>query len=299
MGVSKDGNIFMFLYAQKLTTMFQKLTISLLLFSSLQAASNDTITLGITGVALKENISALIKFKNYLIKTTGLNIKIKFARSYSTMRHLILDNDVDVAYICGATYIDLLPSKKIKLLALPTVDGKPYYYSLVIAREGTRYKTIDNFKDKIFAMSDPESNSGSLAPRYEIDKRGYEDGRFFKKVVYTYDHGESINAVLDGFVQGASVDSVVYKAFLKNSPKQKKRLRIVEKFGPFPIPPFVIRKDVPQIIQDKLQKSLINMDRDKDAKQILDDMAIGSFIKPGNLSYEKIKKIKLFLKSKK
>jgi len=298
-GVLKDENIFMFLYAQKLTTIFQKLTISLLLLTSLQAASSDTITLGITGVALKENISTLIKFKNYLIKTTGLNIKIKFARSYSTMRHLILDNDVDVAYICGATYVDLLPSNKIKLLALPTVDNKPYYYSLVIARRGTKYKTIDNFKDKIYAMSDPESNSGSLVPRYEIDKRGYKDDNFFKRVVYTYDHGESVNAVLYGFAKGASVDSVVYKAFLKNRPKQKKRLRIVEKFGPFPIPPFVIRKDVPQAIQDKLQKSLINMDKDKNAKHILDDMAIGSFIKPDNFSYEKIKKIKLFLNSKK
>ncbi len=227
----------MFLYVQKLTTIFQKLTIILLFFTSLQAVSSDKITLGITGVALKENISALIKFKDYLIKTTGLDIKIKFARSYSTMRHLILDNDVDVAYICGATYVDLLPSKKIKLLALPTVDGKPYYYSLIIARKGTRYKTIDNFKDKIFAMSDPESNSGSLVPRYEIDKRGYRDGHFFKRVVYTYDHGESVNAVLYGFVQGASVDSVVYKAFLKNRPKQKNSLRVVEKFGPFPIPP--------------------------------------------------------------
>jgi len=108
----------------------------LLLFSFLQAASSDNITLGITGVALKENISALIKFKNYLTKTTGLNIKIKFARSYSIMRHLILDNDVDIAYICGATYVDLLPS-------------------LVIAKKNTRYKTIYN-----------------LVPRYEIDKRG-------------------------------------------------------------------------------------------------------------------------------
>jgi len=104
---------------------------------------------------------------------------------------------------------------------------------------------------------------------------------------------------LDGFVQGASVDSVVYKAFLKNRPKQKKRLRVVQKFGPFPIPPFVISKEVPLYIQDKLQKSLINMDRDKSGKQILNDMAIDNFIKPGNLSYDKIKKIKLFLRSKK
>jgi len=287
----------MLLSVQKLTTIFQKLTIALLLITSLQASNRDKITLGITGVALKENISTLIKFKNYLAKTTGLNIKIKFAQSYATMRHLIQENGVDIAYICGATYVDLLPTKKVKLLALPTVNGKPYYYSLVIAKKETNYKSIYDFKGKLYAMSDPESNSGSLAPRYEIDKRGYRDNYFFKRVIYTYDHGESINAVLDGFTQGASVDSVVYKAFLKNRPKQKKRLRVVEKFGPYPIPPFVVSNRVPKAIQKRLQNSLLNMDKDANGKQILEDMAIDSFIKPNNISYDKIKNIKLFLRT--
>ncbi len=292
-------NNYMLLYVQKLTTIFQKLTVFLLLLTSLSVMGSEKITLGITGVALKEDISTLIKLKNYLQKKTDLHIKIKFARSYSIMRHLIIDDNVNVAYICGATYVDLLPSKKIELLALPTINHKPYYYSLIIAKKEAKYKTIDDFKNSVFAMSDPESNSGSLVPRYEINKRGYKDNRFFKRIIYTYDHGESIEAVLDNYVQGASVDSVIYQAFLKSNPKQRGKLKIVQKFGPFPIPPFVISRKVSQKVKYKLQKALINMNKTNDGKQILSAMAIDSFIKPNNLSYAKIKKIKLFLKSEK
>ena len=286
-------------HVHKLTTTFKKMTIMVLLFSSLTAMAHEKIVLGITGVALKNDISTLVKFKNYLRKKTGFGIKLKFARSYSIMRHLILENNVNVAYICGATYVDLEPSKKIELLALPTLEHQPYYYSLVIAKKGTNYKSIDDFKDKVYAMSDPESNSGSLVPRYEIIKRGYDEDHFFKRIIYTYDHGESILAVLDNYVQGASVDSVIYGAFLRNHPKSGSQLRIVQKFGPYPITPIVISKNVPKKIKNMIQKALIRMGDDKSGKEILNAMAIDSFIKPNHLSYKKIEDVKSFLRDEK
>jgi len=283
----------------KLTTTLKKMTILALLLSSITAMAHEKIVLGITGVALKNDISTLVKFKNYLREKTRLSIKLKFARSYSTMRHLILEDNVNVAYICGATYVDLEPSKKIELLALPTLKHQPSYYSLVIAKKGTNYKSIDDFKDKVYAMSDPESNSGSLVPRYEIIKRGYDENHFFKRIIYTYDHGESILAVLDDYAQGASVDSVIYGAFLRNYPKSRNQLKIVEKFGPYPITPIVISKNIPQKIKNILQKTLIRMGDDKSGKEILSAMAIDSFIRPNHLSYKKIEDVKSFLRHRK
>jgi phosphonate transport system substrate-binding protein len=285
--------------AQKLTSKVQKLIILISIFISLNAIASEKIVLGITGVALKNDISAIVRLKDYLKQKTKLDIKLKFARTYSTMRNLIMENSVNVAYICGATYVDLKSSKKIELLALPTVDKKPYYYSLVIAKKNSNYKKIDDFKGKVYAMSDPESNSGSLVPRYELQKRGYKGNHFFKRVVYTYDHGESIEAVLDGFVQGASVDSIVYGAFLKNFPKSSTHLKVIQKFGPYPTTPFVISKKISKKTKNKIQQALINMVDDKNGKEILDAMAIGSFIKPNNLSYAKIEKVKFFLSSEK
>ncbi len=277
---------------RKMTTLFQKLIMLPALTILLWGASNRPLTLGITGVALKEDISSLIELKNYLTEKTDYPIRIKFARSYATMKRLIMDGTVDIAYICGATYLDLLPTKKVELLALPLLEGKPYYYSLVIAKKGAPYRSLYDFRGEIYAMSDPESNSGSLVPRYELRIHGDEAEHFFKRIVYTYDHGESIRAVLEGYVQGASVDSAVFRAYRRNHPHEAEHLRVVQRFGPFGIPPFVVRKELPDAVKRKLRMALITMKKSAKARAILEAMALDGFVAPGDFEYPKIRQIK-------
>ncbi len=285
---------------QKLTTLFQKLTIILLLSSVvlLHAANKKRLVLGLTGVVLKEDIASIVKLKLYLEKKTNLNIAFKFVKSYAGMKTLLLNDSVDFAYICGSTYVDLKPSGKIELLVLPVVDDKPFYKSLVITLKNSPYKNLFDLKGKVYAISDPESNSGSLVPKYMIYKKGYDYNSFFKKVIATYDHGESIEAVLSGYVEGASVDSVVYRAFLYKNPKKAKELKVINSFGPYPIPPFIIRKDISTNIKKELANAFLNMSKNGEGKKILKSLAIDGFIKPGNISYQKIRGIKHYLNVK-
>ena len=153
-------------------------------------------------------------------------------------------------------------------------------------------------KGKVFAISDPESNSGSLVPKYMIYKKGYDYNNFFKKVITTYDHGESIEAVLSGYVEGASVDSVVYRAFVYKNPKKAEKLKVINRFGPYPIPPFVVRKDIGIGIKQELMNAFLKMSKNKEGKKILKSLAIDGFIKPRNISYQKIRDIKHYLSIK-
>lgn len=280
--------------AQKLTIKFQKLTILFIFLLSINLYSSEKIVLGLTGVALKDDILTLMNFKDYLSSETGLDIQLKFARSYAVMKSLLQEDRVDVAYICGATYVDLKPVNKVELLVLPIVNNKPDYYSLIITKLNSPHNNLLDFKNTLFAMSDPESNSGFFVPNYEIVKHGYSMNDFFKKKIFTYDHGESIQAVLSGYVDGASVDSIVYQAFEVNHPLEAKKLKIVEKFGPYPTPPFVVRKSLSKNIKTQIQNALLEMSNEKIGKNILKLMAIDRFMKPQNVSYEKIKNIKIF-----
>ena len=292
-------NVF-FSNGQKLTTLFQKLTIILLLSGVILLHGGDKkrLVLGLTGVVLKEDIASIVKLKLYLEKKTSLHIAFKFVKSYAGMKTLLLNDSIDFAYICGSTYVDLKPSGKIELLVLPVVDNKPFYNSLIITLKNSPYSNLFDLKGKVFAISDPESNSGSLVPKYMIYKKGYDYNSFFKKVIATYDHGESIEAVLSGYVDGASVDSVVYRAFVYKNPKKAKMLKVINRFGPYPIPPFVIRKDISIKIKKELANAFLNMSKSKEGKQILKSLAIDNFIKPGSLSYQKIRDIKNYLNMK-
>ncbi len=52
------------------------------------------------------------------------------------------------------------------------------------------------------ATPDPYSNTGYLAPRYEL-KRGKEDpARFFRKTFFTWSHRGAVEAVASGLAHG-------------------------------------------------------------------------------------------------
>jgi len=284
---------------QKLTMILRKLTIAyFLIFSFSYTFANEKLILGLTGVALKEDITTLINLKNYLNEQTGYDIGFKFARSYAVMESFIGNNNVDFAYVCGATYVDMLEKYNVELLVLPTIDNKPYYNSLIITKNKSKYNKLSELKGAVFAMSDPDSNSAALVPQYEIYKRGYNFQTFFSKVIFTYDHGESIDSVLSGYVDAASVDSVVYKAFVNRYKEKAKELKIIEDFDLYPIPPFIIKKEIKNEVKKRLQEAFLSLKKKKKGREILKSMAIDSFIKPNNLSYEKINEIKRYIDKK-
>lgn len=286
-----------FLHGQFLTTKFQKLTILLSFFFVISLYPNEKITLGLTGVTLKEDISTIMNFKSYLSKEAHIDINLKFAKSYSIIESFIINESVDIAYVCGATYVDLEDLNKVELFVIPISKGLKTYSSLIISQKDKKYTSLFDFKDKTFAMSDPDSNSGSLLPFYKILKEGYHKDSFFKKVIYTYDHGESIEAVLNGFVDGASVDSMVYFAYINKHPNSKNNLKIVKDFNNYPIPPFIIRNTLDIKIKEKLLNTLLSMHKDTEGKKILNAMSIDRFEIPKNISYDKIKEVKNYIQN--
>jgi len=284
-----------FLNGQKLTIIFQKLTIIISLFLVISLNAKEKITLGLTGVTLKEDISTIMSFKNYLSLHADIDLNVKFAKSYSIMESFIINETVDFAYVCGSTFIDLANINKVELLAIPVFNQKSTYSSLIISKKETTYQSLNDLKNKTFAMSDPDSNSGALIPFYEILKKGYHKDTFFEKVIYTYDHGESIEAVLSGFVEAASVDSMIYQSYIKKHPSSKEKIKIIQEFSGFPIPPFILRKNLHNSTKLKLQQTLLDMNKDEKGKEILEAMSIDSFKKPDTISYDKIREIKKFI----
>ncbi len=268
--------------------------IMLLILSSLLYAKKVTFTF--TGTTLKEDLKTYLKWQQYLESNSHFEIEIKFARTYAEVISSIKDEKTDIAYVCSSTYTTLRDKKNAKLLAIPIINGKDQYYSYVIALKNSKYKSLLDFKDKIYAFTDPSSNSGAIAPTYFLLKKGYKVNTFFRNLIYTYDHGESIKAVIDGFVDGASVDSLVYTQYTKKHPDDAKKLKIIQKLGPFTISPIVIRYNLNKKEFKKLQDLFLNMNKTKIGKEILNHLNIERFAKPSNQKYTKIYKMLKFIK---
>jgi len=273
----------------KFTATGKKFTIFfLLLLLPLGLFGQEKIIFGLTGTVYKGDLKTFKKWSDYLEKKLNLKVEIKFSRTYAEMMSMIEDNKVDIAYVCNSTYVKLKKNNLASVLVMPVSDGKSYYYSYIISKKNRLYTNLDDFKGHIFAFTDPGSTSGAIATTYELAKEDKYPKTFFRQVVYTYAHAESIEAVLDGFSDGASVDSLVYEQFAKRFPKKIENLKIVQKLGPFTMSPIVAHNDMKKELFVKIQNALVDMDKDNDGKEIFKALSLDKLNLPSGETFKGI-----------
>jgi len=284
---------------KNITIAGKKFTILLLIILIIPIFSNahEKITFGLTGTIYKGDLEIFDNWKKYLERKLNIPVELKFSRTYSEMVSMINSGQVDVAYICNSTYVTLKKQNSVKLLTIPMANGGEVYYSYIISKKKFAYKSLFDFKNKIFAYTDPESNSGSIAPTYKLLKNNHTPKRYFKKIIYTYEHGESIQAVLDEFVEGASVDSLVYDQFVKRYPLQAKELKIVEKLGPFTMSPIVANNNLDKKTFTLIQKIFVHMNEEKEGFKILQGLSLDKLNMPINKNYNDIEEIMDYVKA--
>ncbi|MDD3342533.1 MAG: phosphate/phosphite/phosphonate ABC transporter substrate-binding protein [Sulfurospirillaceae bacterium] len=277
---------------QILTSKNQILTIFFLLLTLLfPLQAKEKIVLGLTGTVFKDDLKNFMDWEHYLENKNEFDIQIRFSKTYAEMNALIKENRVDVAYVCNSSYTKLDKDKTGKLLAIPIVDGSDQYYSYIITKKTAPYTQFLDFKGAIFAFTDPESNSGAIAPIYHMLQQGLNPKTFFKSYIYTYEHGESIKAVLDGFVDGASVDSIVFTRFAQKNPTQIEKLKIIQKLGPYTNSPIVVRKNLSEKQFKALQKSFVTMHLDPYGQSILQKLSLDRFDIPTNQDFSDVAKM--------
>lgn len=278
---------------QFLTSAFQKFTMLFLLFMlPFSLCAKEKIVLGLTGTVLKDDLKNIMDWEQYLEnKISDFDIQIRFTKTYAEMNTLIKENKVDVAYICNSSYTKLDKDGTGKILVIPIFDGSDQYYSYIIAKKSSRFASLADFKGTIFAFTDPESNSGATAPSYYMLSHGMDPKTFFKSYIYTYEHGESIKAVLDGFVDGASVDNIVYTRFAQKHPEQIDQLKVIQVLGPYTNSPIVTRSSLPKKQFEMLQKAFVTMHLDSYGKSILEKLSLDRFDLPSGQDFSNVAKM--------
>lgn len=276
----------------------KKITIALLLILlPTLLFSKDKIVFGLTGAIYKSDIKVFDEWEKYLEqKVKNTDIEIIYSRTYADMSTLISSGKVDMAYICSSTFITLRDINVAKLLAIPiNHNGTQKHFAYIIALKSNNYESLFDFKGKVFAFSDPDSKTGSIVPQYFLLSRGADIKTFFKKIIYTYEHEESINAVLSGFVDGASIDSLVFEQFEEKFPEKAKQLVVVQRMGPFTASPIVAKQNLSKENYEMLQTILNQMHVDEEGQSILKKLNLTRFDIPTTQKYEDVDAMKYFL----
>ncbi|MEA2576230.1 MAG: hypothetical protein QOH93_3528, partial [Chloroflexia bacterium] len=107
----------------------------------------------------------------------------------------------DIGFICGLPYVRLAAEERppVELLAAPVLEGeryggKPIYFSDVIVRAASPFRTFADLRGRSWSYNDPDSHSGYGVTRYHMARLGETRG-YFGRVVEAGFHQESIRLV--------------------------------------------------------------------------------------------------------
>ena len=193
---------------------------------------------------------------DYLTKNTPYKFELRLSQDYRNIINFLKNNDVQVALLGGATYLEAKEQFNIVPILKPLGhDGKPYYRSVFIARaDNKEINKLSDLKGKSVAFASERSTSGYLVPLNELYAKGGIALRDLSKHVNLKYHDSVAREVLRGnFDAGAVIDSVA------NMFKDR-GLKIIALSDPIPGLPIVVRADVPDEVVTAIKKALLALD---------------------------------------
>ena len=221
----------------------------------------------------------------YLEKTLGEQVVLVQRRSYEEINELLARNGVDIAFICTGAYLEGWKKKQMTLLAVPRIDGKVTYKAFFIVSEASGYTSFADLKGKKFAFTDPLSNTGYLYPISYMQSRGLNPEAYFSQTLFTYSHDRSIRAVMEGMVDGASVDNLVFDYVCRRDPEVKSKVRVIRESDTFGMPPVVVPYQTPPEKKARLRQLLLTLDQSEEGRKVLETLGIQKFVTPDPALY--------------
>lgn len=248
-------------------------------------------------ISPKETFIYYRQLLDYIGRRMGREIQFIQRKTYGEINELLAKSQIDLAFICSGPYVEGKKKHGFQLVATPEVQNSHFYHSYLIVNKTGAFQTLEDLRGRVFAFSDPDSNSGKLVPTYWLSQMGERPETFFSKTIYTYSHDNSILAVAKSLVDGAAVDGLIWEYYHHKNPIFTSQTRIIRKSEPYGIPPMVASSAIPYELMTKIRELLFSMHEDPKGQAILNELMIDKFIAPNDKWYDSIRKINLELAS--
>jgi ABC-type phosphate/phosphonate transport system substrate-binding protein len=206
-----------------------------------------------------------------------------------------LEADLLFSQTCGYPLETVFKGQAIRLGApvydVPGCDG-PTHRAFFLVRAESPAQRLADLKGGVFLLNSPVSNSGMNLPRRALAE--IAGGKpFFRAVIETGGHPASLDRLIRGEGDVASIDCVTYAFWSRYRPQAAARVRILAETPVSPAIPFVTSIATPAATVDILRaalKTLANEPRYAAAREglritAIEDVADAAY--QGLLDYER------------
>jgi phosphonate transport system substrate-binding protein len=210
-------------------------------------------------------------------------------KTYDEINNAVREGNVALALVCTNAYLEGQETFGMEALAVPQVKGEIVYYANLIVPADSPARALNDLRGKTFAFSDPLSNTGRLVAVYELAKMGATPETFFSRTIFTYSHDNSIKAVADNLVDGATVDNQVFDYLVDTNSPLPARTRTLARYGPFGSSPIVVNPKLDTNLKTRLRELLLTMDQDDAGRAVLAKIGVDRFMPPDDRLYEPVR----------
>lgn len=211
-------------------------------------------------------------------KTLGISVKLFPVRSYAGVIKAINNDDAQIAWFGGKSYVEAAREDKIEAFA-QTVndDGSKGYYSYLIANKNNpivsqvkplnknqsdKYviDAIKNNSELTFAFNDKNSTSGFLVPNLCVFAlNGVEPLQALSDPPSFLDNHEATAlAVANGFIDIATNNSEGLVRLKRSHPKAYEKIKIIWESRIIPSDPIAYRKYLPDNLKNNIREFFYN-----------------------------------------
>ncbi|MFT5286222.1 MAG: phosphonate transport system substrate-binding protein [Planctomycetota bacterium] len=208
---------------------------------------------------------------DHLARTLDCSITLHSEPRLSGPMHGDLDpfaeGRADIGFLCSPSYLylreQLEPSVELVPAGFVFADersqGQPIYFSEVVVRADHPARQFTDLLGSSWGYNDECSLSGYFATLQKLSELGSKP-EFFRRQTRTGSHHASIEMILSGAIDVATIDSVALRLLLHERPELRQQLHVLDSFGPFPIQPVVVRSTLGANWATRIGTALMNLD---------------------------------------
>ncbi|NWL78857.1 putative selenate ABC transporter substrate-binding protein [Pseudomonas taiwanensis] len=228
----------------------------------------------------------LRKFKPlgaYLEKQLGMKVEFVPVADYAAVVESLAADRLDMAWLGGFTFVQTR-LKTGNAIPLVQREQDEKFTSKFISADPA-VKSLQDLKGKTFAFGSVSSTSGSLMPRYFMQKDGIVPEQYFSRVAYSGAHDATVAWVQAGKVDGGVLNASVWQKLVDAGKVDTNKVKVFATTPTYYDYNWTVRGTLDPALAEKIKQAFLALDpANPEHKAILDLQAASRFIptKPEN-----------------
>ncbi|MGD8525480.1 MAG: phosphate/phosphite/phosphonate ABC transporter substrate-binding protein [Thioalkalispiraceae bacterium] len=263
---------------------------------SISANAETTLLLGVHPYKAVDKLQkAYQPLADLLASKLGRTVNLNIAKDYQTHIELVGNDQLDIAYLGPASYIEMVEQFGNKrILARQVVNDEPTFKGKIITRSDSGIKQLADLEGKRFAFGDPNSTMSHLVPRYMLIKNGISKDKL-QSFSFLGSHDNVAIGVLSGNFDAGAVKEAVYHKY------KDKGLTSLASTEALSEHLFVASNRLPQVLVDNIKKILLDLKNHQAGRDIMNGIKknMNAMAEARDEDYDNLRNILSVLKQRK